>query len=498
MNIRHLLIFLVFLTLSNGLYAQSNKGFEQGFAGWRIKGRVKLDQTHAHQGHSCAQIVQGRLSMILPVAPLAIVDFNFYIKANQKGARATIFLRFYDQKHRLLLSYQNPAGDSLNYHQAGNYTESPPFSSSMEIGIEKAVNSPGVFFADDFSLSPSPTIHQPDVNLDEYMRPFWHSDTIYNETVLLYAINGQAARGKLMFQPDQVLSVKSYDLKKTYTVESDYRLNGKEMIRTVNSSMPFSADTSFAKTDLAWFNSQSKWVVVTYIHHDSWDGTTPMFKGQLLPKVMAKLKAGKPLRILAYGMSITRGMDVSGFDDVPPFMPAYVDLFARQLRKTYRYKDIKLFNAGLPGSTVDWGARYASQYVNPLKPDLVILDFGMNDFWRMKPDEFKSYIDAIIKKVRLSNPNTEFLLLANMQFDPDYILDSDPYRSFYNGNLEGYRQVLTATEKSGVVCLDMYQISGEVYRLKKAKDCLANPLHPNDFLARWYAQVLTAALVHKF
>ena len=330
------------------------------------------------------------------------------------------------------------------------------------------------------------------------MRPFWHSDTIYNETVLLYAINGQAARGKLMFQPDQVLSVKSYDLKKTYTVESDYRLNGKEMIRTVNSSMPFSADTSFAKTDLAWFNSQSKWVVVTYIHHDSWDGTTPMFKGQLLPKVMAKLKAGKPLRILAYGMSITRGMDVSGFDDVPPFMPAYVDLFARQLRKTYRYKDIKLFNAGLPGSTVDWGARYASQYVNPLKPDLVILDFGMNDFWRMKPDEFKSYIDAIIKKVRLSNPNTEFLLLANMQFDPDYILDSDPYRSFYNGNLEGYRQVLTATEKSGVVCLDMYQISGEVYRLKKAKDCLANPLHPNDFLARWYAQVLTAALVHKF
>ena len=223
-----------------------------------------------------------------------------------------------------------------------------------------------------------------------------------------------------------------------------------------------------------------------------------MFKGQFLPKVMAKLKAGKPLRILAYGMSITRGMDVSGFDDVPPFMPAYVDLFARQLRKTYRYKDIKLFNAGLPGSTVDWGARYASQYVNPLKPDLVILDFGMNDFWRMKPDEFKSYIDAIIKKVRLSNPNTEFLLLANMQFDPDYILDSDPYRSFYNGNLEGYRQVLTATEKSGVVCLDMYQISGEVYRLKKAKDCLANPLHPNDFLARWYAQVLTAALVPKF
>ena len=46
--------------------------------------------------------------------------------------------------------------------------------------------------------------------------------------------------------------------------------------------------------------------------------------------------------------------------------------------------------------------------------------------------------------------------------------------------------------------LDMFNISGELFQLKKAKDCLVNPLHPNDFLARWYAQVLTAALVPKF
>ena len=76
MNIRHLLSFLVFFTLSNGLYAQSNKGFEQGFAGWRIKGKVKLDQVNAHQGHSCAEIKQGRLSIILPVAPLAITPLE--------------------------------------------------------------------------------------------------------------------------------------------------------------------------------------------------------------------------------------------------------------------------------------------------------------------------------------------------------------------------------------------------------------------------------------
>src|SRR6202008_1538623 len=109
------------------------------------------------------------------------------------------------------------------------------------------------------------------------------------------------------------------------------------------------------KKDLAWFNTQSQWVVVTYMHHDRWAGTVPVYKGSQLPRTLAKLKAKQPLTIVAFGMSITRGMDVSSYDTVPPYMPTYVDLFARQLRKVYHYQDIKLYNAGLPGSTVDWG-----------------------------------------------------------------------------------------------------------------------------------------------
>ena len=40
----------------------------------------------------------------------------------------------------------------------------------------------------------------------------------------------------------------------------------------------------------------------------------------------------------------------------------------------------------------------------------------------------------------------------------------------------------------------MYATGDAIYRRKKAKDCLVNPLHPNDYLARWYAQSLTALL----
>jgi hypothetical protein len=113
----------------------------------------------------------------------------------------------------------------------------------------------------------------------------------------------------------------------------------------------------------------------------------------------------------------------------------------------------------------------------------------------LSPDEFKGYIETIMKKARVANPKVEFILLSNMKFDPDYVLDADKNKSFYQGNLEGYSHVLKQMETRGVINLDIYAISDALYKLKKAKDCISNPLHPNDYLARWYAQGLAQLLV---
>lgn len=259
--------------------------------------------------------------------------------------------------------------------------------------------------------------------------------------------------------------------------------------------MPYRADTSFGlKEDLAWYNLQSQWVVVTYMHHDRWAGPVPAAKGGRLPRVTGLLAGGRPVTIAAYGMSITRGMDVSGYDGVKPHMPTYVDLFALGLRWRYPAADVRMYNAGLPGSTVDWGAKYVSSYVNPLHPDLVIIDFGMNDFWRMKPAEFGDSVRSIIRQVRAANPEAEFLLVANMKFDPEYVLDSDSSKSFYTGNLAGYRDVLAGLEGQGVVLFDMTTLSDAIFLRKTARDCIVNPLHPNDYLARWYAQGMLETL----
>jgi hypothetical protein len=220
----------------------------------------------------------------------------------------------------------------------------------------------------------------------------------------------------------------------------------------------------------------------------------PEGKGDRLPRLLGRLRAGKPVTIVAYGMSITRGLNVSGYDGVKPYMPTYMDLFATGLRWRYPRALIELYNAGLPGSTVDWGAKYVSSYVTPLKPDLVVIDFGMNDFWRMPPAEFGDSVRSIIRQVRMAQPETEFLLLANMKFDPDYVLESDKNKIFYIENLAGYRDVLVGMEAPGVVVTDMTTLSEAVYKRKKARDCMVNPLHPNDYLARWYAQAMLATL----
>ncbi len=424
------------------------------------------------------------------VGQLALVNYSMYVWAD--GA-ARSYIRCYDSADRFLLEYTASVTDTGKWVETGNYIETPVGTSYVVIGVE------GVLKTKDWKIEPnigetSPP-HTPECDLRRYLVPFWRSDTIFNETVLMYSKEGGVADGQLLFEPDRILSVRNFGLDAVYSRGVDYAVEGRRLVRLAGSRMPFRADTSFDRAkDLAWYNLQSQWVVVTYTHHDSWAGPVPADKGNRLPRVLGRLRAGKPVTIVAYGMSITRGMDVSGYDGVKPDMPTYVDLFAEGLRWRFSGAPVRMYNAGLPGSTVSWGAQYVSKYVNPLQPDLVVIDFGMNDFWRMKPDEFGDSVRSIIRQVRAVRPEAEFLLLANMKFDPDYVLESDKNKLFYTGNLAGYRDMLVGMEAPGVVVTDMTTMSDAVYKRKKAKDCIVNPLHPNDYLARWYAQAMLATL----
>jgi len=432
----------------------------------------------------------------LKASPLSVVDYSMRLEG-KPGTRATTYLRCYDSTGHLLLQYAMPCtitGDGVN---TGNYVETPAYTAYITINLEQDAgavirisNLASHVIRDPSRASPAPLCH-----LDKWMRPFWRSDTIFSETVLLLSKNNSPAGGDLLYTPGRIISVTNFGLDTLYQAGRDYRVIGRTIYGQPHSLMPSRQDTSFDRAhNLAWYDLQSQWVSVTYTRQNDWIGPVPSFKGSLLPRTISRLRDRLPLTLLAYGMSITRGMDVSGYDSVRPYMPTYMDLFAMSLKNAWPGSHIALLNAGLPGATVSWGAEHVSELVTPFHPDLTVIDFGMNDFWRMAPGDFGDSVKSIIRKVRAADPAAEFILLANIPFDPDYVLSSDKYRSYYMENLAGYSSVLKELEGPGIACLDMYAIGEAIYRRKKAKDCLANPLHPNDYLARWYAQSLTALL----
>jgi len=122
-----------------------------------------------------------------------------------------------------------------------------------------------------------------------------------------------------------------------------------------------------------------------------------------------------------------------------------------------------------------------------LNPDLVLVAFGQNDFWSISATAFASNISDIIKTIRKKNADCEFLLVSPLRFDPSYTTNSQYW------NVVGeYDTKLRSMITKGIQFVDLTTISEWVYAAKKPKDCLNDPLHPNDYFARWYAQCLAA------
>ncbi|MBC8101878.1 MAG: SGNH/GDSL hydrolase family protein [Cytophagales bacterium] len=206
-----------------------------------------------------------------------------------------------------------------------------------------------------------------------------------------------------------------------------------------------------------------------------------------MPQTMRKLTRHQPLVIVASGDSITSGNQTSGTANVPPYMPTWPELFIRRLKTRYGHEGIRFYNTAVGGTGSTWGLENADNNITSLDPDLVLIAFGMNDYWSQPVEEYRKNIQGMIAKVRARHPNTEFVLISSMQYDPTYT--TDPAR---RSRLLGYATALKSLTGPGVCLLDMTTITGALYAAKTPKDFLSDPLHPNDFLARWYAQGLVS------
>lgn len=343
-----------------------------------------------------------------------------------------------------------------------------------------------------------------------YMQPIWHGRTVHHESVMLLEDpDGHIPVVPLLYQADQIDRVRSADLQTDYVPDIDFRLaNGKLYVPPL-STLPHTRHTDYylkekieghcfplnpavgsgyiAFSEGAVFHQ--KQLAVTYTHHETFPGEIPSYQGSRLPRTIARLHQQHSLHVLVYGDSIATGANASGRSKAAPFMPGWFDLLAETLRTTYNHSSIRLTNTSIGGTTSRWGADQAQARAARHKPDLAIIGFGMNDgSGRVRPEDYLANIQLIMDRIRDVQPECEFILMATM-------LPNSEVSTFW-GLQKDYRPGLLAMQGDGVAVADLTAMHETLLRRKRYYDMTGNNVnHPNDFLARVYAQVLAAMLI---
>lgn len=107
-----------------------------------------------------------------------------------------------------------------------------------------------------------------------------------------------------------------------------------------------------------------------------------------LTAVMQRLDAGEPITLATIGGSIT-----TGYAAQPPRERGWAALLAKSLGPK-----VKLVNAGVSGTDSAAGVQRLQSQVLDASPDLVIVEFGVNDQW-LDPAVRGSSYEAILRKL---------------------------------------------------------------------------------------------------
>ena len=336
------------------------------------------------------------------------------------------------------------------------------------------------------------------------MTPIWQGDTVYNESVMFVGKDDEAS---LLYTPSEIVSVRSSDLKTEYKAGVDYELVGGKLVLCEGSSIPVMAyDEYYPKngSDYGCFGSNLgaerpfvRWgegdtftkyqVSVTYRHTDPYQGFVPKGQSECFPKTLAKLKNGEDVTIVFYGDSITEGYNTSKFVGVAPYAERFSEMSAAYLGKLYQNDKITCINTGVAGKDTAWGVQNLATSVLAHSPDLVVIAFGMND-GGLLPEALAQRMLNMAKSAK--NKGAEVLLVATM-------LPNREAAGFW-GNQHAFEEaMLKAVEKSnqpfGVV--QMTSLHASMLEKKPYYHMTGNNInHPNDFLARLYAQSIVQAI----
>ena len=398
--------------------------------------------------------------------------------------------------------------------------------------IATACQSPSVSTSE--PTSESPTTGNKSWNTEDYMIPFWKTDKIVDESVLLISKGDEAAEGELLFVPDKIESVVSYNpyAVKTivYAEGEDYVVEGKK-IKAVNKKMPFMTEEQLSGQDkMSGFDYSQipstdkglylpftestgfieKQIFVTYTHAEEWNKETPAYIGDRFSNLAKKIANKEKINLFVYGDSISTGANSSGYLNVYPNKPSWPQAVRKGLSEQYG-TEVELVNKAVGGWTsenaimssesIGWvngkqisqaGIKVTLEEMPDYKPDLAVIGFGMNDATNgMSKSTYRVYMQKIIKTIKDRNPDCEFILLGTMLANPKAYNQSKNQISYYDELLK----IAESDEK--IASVNIGKMHEDLLGSgKKYADMTSNNVnHPNDFMASVYTMNILSLLI---
>ena len=231
---------------------------------------------------------------------------------------------------------------------------------------------------------------------DKLITPFWKSDVMYDETVILVAETDETGKivglptAKLLFDAEEILEVKQYfhadngNQIKTFTQGRDFTYTDGAITAVgtieedflgesiVNTALPYvtdkqakgldafpglSATTGIPSSEGNWdipfsegYQIVQMQLSVTYRHSGEWTGATPTYQGETLSHVAKKLQNKEDTEILIFGDSVATGANSSSLLGVEPYLAPWFTLTANKLSRHYGAK-VNITNKSVGGWT---------------------------------------------------------------------------------------------------------------------------------------------------
>ncbi len=366
--------------------------------------------------------------------------------------------------------------------------------------------------------------------LDKFLYPIWEGSVSYAEAAFVReSADGGIAPIKLLYPIDEIISVRNAALDVEYVRGTDYDVDDDgSLVILEGTSIPVLAykdyffpmtdeehaenklDTKFPaynKHGYGYIRAEvgagkpgmSAWTLaVTYKHSAKSIVNTPETKSGIFAKLLKKLEAGKAIKIVATGDSITDGWSSSDKVKIAPYCPRYNLLVQKHIESAYNASVIQT-NVSVSGSNTDGGVSKLAD-ICAENPDLVIIAFGMNDGCGRPVESYIENINKMVDTIKTSCPDACTVVVGTCLPNDEVSWGPGAANSLLVYH-KAYAPALAEAEKhwTNAAFADVTTVNEEMFGRKVYQDVTgSNSNHPNDYMHRVYAQVILKTMLGEY